>query len=111
MDNAFDDLQDFLMSGECVEGLVFGVWGWDGFKEPGPPPVPKDKQGVLMQLEDAKPFMEGWSFDGGYGAPTCYATYIWTDKRVIWVTQYDGSTGLDSMPRHPANVIPDMPGE
>lgn len=108
--NAYEELLKFIEDDEVVEGIVFGAWGWDGYAEPDEPPVPKDKRGVLLTLEQAKPMMNDWCFDGGYGAPDCYATYVWTNKRVIWVTQYDGSTGLDSAPRHPINVMPSMPG-
>jgi hypothetical protein len=108
--NAYEELLKFIQDDEVVEGIVFGEWGWGGYREPDNPPVPKDKMGVLLTLEQAKPMMMDWCFDGGYGAPDCYATYIWTNKHVIWVTQYDGSTTLDFAPRHPTNVMPSMPG-
>jgi len=41
MKNAYDDLIDELQEGEQVEAIVFGDWGWDGFDEPKPKPVPK----------------------------------------------------------------------
>lgn len=108
--DAYKDLLDFLEEGENIECIVFGPWGWDGYGEPDDAPVPKDAQGRMMTADEARPMMEGWSFNGGYGAPDCYAVYVWTDKRVIWVTQYDGATGLDSAPRNPSDTIPDMPG-
>jgi len=119
--SAWAELLGYLEPGETVESLVFGAWGWgrepeDGGPweladdEPLPPPVPLDKRGVPLTLVDAGPMMLAWKFRGGYGAPTCYATWIWTDRRVIWVTQYDGSTRLSSMPRHPCNSMPYMPG-
>src|SRR5690554_149073 len=104
---AYDELLEFLNDGEQVEAIVFGPWGWGnapasdeawerGYGEPDDVPVPFDMRGKVLSLEDAAPFMQQWDFNGGFGAPACYATYIWTDRRVIWVTQYDGSTGLDS---------------
>jgi len=119
--SAVDDLREYLREGEVVEAIVFGPWGWGsapidgedwepGFGEPSPPPVPFDKRGVVLTLDEAESYMESWSFYGGYGSPDCYATYIWTNQRVIWVIQYDGSTGLDSAPRHPRGDMPDMPG-
>lgn len=108
--NAYEELLKFIEDDEVVEGIVFGEWGWGGYGEPENASVPKDKMGVLLTLEQAKPMMMDWCFDGGYGAPDCYATYIWTNKHVIWVTQYDGSTTLDFAPRHPTNVMPSMPG-
>jgi hypothetical protein len=108
--NAYEELLKFIEDDEVVEGIVFGDWGWGGYGEPDNPAVPKDKMGMLLTFEQAKPMMMDWCFNGGYGSPDCYATYVWTNKRVIWVTQYDGSTGLDSAPRHPINVMPSMPG-
>ena len=123
--NAYEDVVEFLREGEKVEAIVFGAWGWGsepeegdlwefGYKEPGEddgvPLVPFGLRGRMMSLSKAKPYMEGWSFYGGHGAPECYAVYIWTDQRVIWVTQYDGSTMLDDAPRNPQSVLPEMPG-
>lgn len=128
--NAYDDVIAFLDNDEEVEAVVFGPWGWGsspneeddwdyGFMEPGEgtegepaasPFVPFDRRGVVLSWDEAQQYMQGWSFYGGHGSPDCYATYIWTNKNVLWVTQYDGATGLDSMPRHPFDVIPNMPG-
>ena len=119
--NAWNELIEFLEEGETLESLVFGAWGWgcapaegedweEGYGEPGDMPVPADKRGRVLAPDEAKPLMDGWSFYGGYGAPDCYATYAWTNKRVIWVTQYDGATSLDAAPRNPIPCIPDMPG-
>lgn len=108
--DAYNSLLSEMDKGETVENIVFGEWGWSGYHEPKPAPIPKNKQGVLLSLEEAKPYMQGWEIYGGYGAPTAYAMYVWTNKRVLWITQYDGSTHLDSMPRNPESVIPEMPG-
>jgi len=111
--SAISDLQEFLLPDEKIEGIVFGEWGYDGqsyFDEPNPPPVPKDKRGIVLTFDEAQQYMCGWTFNGNLGLPNCYSAYIWTNKRVIWVTQYDGSTTLDSAPRHPMNIMPDMPG-
>lgn len=109
--NAYKDLLEFIgTKDEKIEGIIFGKWGWGGYNEPKPTFVPLKKRNILLTIDEAKPMMEGWSFYGGYGAPECYAVYVWTDKRVIWVTEYDGSTTLDSAPRNPQNVIPYMPG-
>ena len=107
--DAYLDLIEYLAEGETVEAIVFGEYGWGGFMEDDVH-IPKEKQGIVMTLDKAEPMMRGWTYDGGYGSPQCYATYVWTNKRVIWVTQYDGSTTLDSAPRHPIACIPDMPG-
>lgn len=118
---AYSDLVEALEDGEVVEALMFGPWGWGvapregnkwelGYDEPEPAPVPFEKRGVVLTLDEAKPYMQSWDFYGGYGAPDCYAAYIWTNHRVIWVTQYDGATTLSSAPRNPCDTMPEMPG-
>jgi len=107
--NAYSELLDEMEVGEEIEAIVFGDWGWGGYGETfdAIPSVVKYK---ILAPEDAAPYMEGWSFYGGYGSPDCYAVYVWTNKRVLWVTQYDGATGLDSAHRNPIDCKPDMPG-
>ena len=108
--NAYTDLLGFLEEGELVEAIVFGPWGWNGYEEPDPVPVPHELFDEPLKLEDAKQYMRGWSFYSGFGSPQSYAVYIWTNRRIIWVTQYDGSTRLDSAPRNPIKIRPYMPG-
>ena len=115
------ELLEYLSDGEVVEAVVFGPWGWGsapddgkpwepGYCEPEPPAVPYEKRGVVLSWEEARGLMQTWDFYGGYGAPDAYATYVWTNRRVIWVTQYDGSTSLSSAPRNPSPDMPNMPG-
>lgn len=108
--NAWEELNAFLVTGETIEAIVFGQYGWNGYGEPQPPAVPAEKQGVILTPAEAEPLMKSWKFYGGYGSPNCYAVYVWTSARVIWVTQYDGSTSLSSAPRNPTQCIPVMPG-
>lgn len=103
--SAYTELQDYLTESEVVEAIVFGAWGWGEDRD-----LPKEYIGKVLSLEAAEPHMQSWNFNGGFGSPECYATYIWTNERVIWITQYDGATGLDSMPRNPSDIVPNMPG-
>ena len=114
--SAWDELAEYLEKGETIEAIVFGEWGWGhgignlGYGEPDPPSVPWELRGKVLTSEEARPLMQSWNFHGGYGAPDCYAANIWTNRRVIWVTQYDGSTSLDSAARNPSATLPNMPG-
>ncbi len=110
MGSALSQLQEFLEDGEIIEALCFGKWGWGGFEEPEPNPVPLIMKGKILSLDEAAPMMKTWSFYGGYGSPDCYAVNVWTNKRIIWVTQYDGATNLNSAFRNPTEGLPDMPG-
>lgn len=116
--SAWAELQSELAAGESIEAIVFGPWGWGsaprpgeawglGYEEPDPAPVPFELRGKLLSAAEAEPMMQTWKFSGGFGAPDCYAVRIWTNQRVFWVHEYDGSTGLSSAPRNP---ITEMPG-
>lgn len=109
MSNAYTELMAYLEDSEKVSYVVFGEFGWGNhYDEPTPYPVPEDKQGIMLTLEEAKPLMDGWEFDGGFGAPECYPVYVWTNKRVIFVHEYDGSTRLGSVPRNPEACMPNF---
>lgn len=95
--------------GASIEAIVFGEMGWHGYNEEAfaiPGPIPK---GVLLTLEQAMPWLN-IEFDAGFGSPGCPAMYAWTSRRVYFVTQYDGATSLDWVPRDPTATIPIMPG-
>lgn len=112
--DAARELFDMLEPGEAIESIVFGAWGWgsDGgepaYNEPDPPPVPMAKRGDVLAWAEAEPYMHGWQFSGEHGAPDCYAVTVWTNRRVFWVQEYDGATGLTSAPRHPFPHWPRM---
>lgn len=111
--DAWSELVAALGPGEVVEAIVFGNWGGresDGYGAPAEPFVPLDKRGIILTADEAQQYMHGWAFDGGYGSPDCYAVTIWTNLRIGWVTQYDGSTRLDFAPRNPTAWTPEMPG-
>ena len=109
--SAYREMMDCLEDGEIVEAITFGEWGWDGYKEPKPPPIPSNMKGRVLTVDEAKPLMQDWKIYSGYGAPECYAIRVWTNTRILWVTQYDGSTRIDDSPRNPLDgYIPDMPG-
>lgn len=122
MTNAKEEITNLLLEDERVEGVCFGPYGWGYAPDEGEEwdtgygedrleyVIPFDKRGVVLEWEEAQGFMEGWSFYGGFGSPDCYATYIWTTTRVFWVTQYDGATTLDWLPRNPEDCMPEMPG-
>jgi hypothetical protein len=106
--SAYDELIEALQPGEQVEAVLFGHWDdsdWDESPvEPGG--VPREMRGVLLTLEQARPLMQSWNIRGGYGCAECYALNVWTDRRVLFITQYDGATTLDYVPRNPTACIP-----
>ena len=109
--NAYKDLIRYLSDGKKIEAIIFGPWGRDGYKEPDPNPVPHELFGKVLTEIQAEPLMHGWSFNNGCGKPLCYSVRVFTNKRIIWATQYDESTQLDDSPRNPLEgYIPDIPG-
>lgn len=101
MSNAYEQLLAALEPEESDEAILFGDWGWTGYGEPEPPPVPEEMKGKPLTLEEAKPMMQSWSFVGGYGAPECYTVAVYTNNRIGYVSEYDGSTCLGWYSRHP----------
>jgi len=113
MKTAYKELMEYLQEDEHVEAIIFGDFGWGGDREPEPHPVPHDKFGKILTMEQAEPYLKDgrWRFYGRYNSPRCYAVRIWTNKRVLWVSEYDGWTCLNSAPLKPIDgYIPDMPG-
>lgn len=109
--NAYSELMEYLNKDELVEAIIFGEWGWEGYNEPTPNIVNHNLFGEILSIDEAKPLLERFSFLGGFGSPNCYAVRIFTNQRIIWVTQYDGSTTLDGTIIKPTKgYIPDMPG-
>jgi len=107
--NAFDELQLQLQDNEHVEGIVFGTFGWNSWCHDAQI-VPTNKQGILMSLDKAKPYLEQFKFRGGYGSPDTHAVYIWTNLSVFFVSMYDGATALERIPRNPMNCMPEKFG-
>lgn len=107
--SALKDLLNFLEDGEEVQAVVFGDWGWGNYEDVGS--VPKERRGKVLSPHEVQCYMEAWSFFGGHGSPECYAAYIYTDRRLIFPSQYDGSTNLEGMPLRPTECMPTMPGQ
>ncbi len=99
--SAYTELLQFLKENEEIEAVEFG--GWQGDPEDVLPlPVPESVRGRVLALEQAKPYMEGWSFESQDWNPRCYSLYVWTSTRVLWVgCGADDQTHLFSIPRHP----------
>lgn len=107
---AKEQLLEALLPGEAVEAIVFGNWGWSGYNEPKPPPIPADFRGRILSLEEASPLLDLFSFSCGFGSPRTYETFIWTNRRVGLIETYDGRSELVWVPRNPTTAKPYMIG-
>jgi hypothetical protein len=96
--------------GEPIIGIVIGDMGLgDGYKKEGKPKW-SHVENKLISWEIAAPLLD-YEYDSGYGTPDCQAIVAWTQNWILFVTQYDGSTEVCSIPRNPIDCKPDMPGE
>lgn len=107
MANFLNEIQE-LLNGEEVEAIVIGnnSWGDYGLKGKVIPPELFNK---VVDWDIAKQYLN-YEYDDGYGAPECHAVYVYTKARILFVNNYDGSTSLCAIPRHPIDCKPIMPG-
>jgi len=97
--------------GEPIEAIVIGNMGWSdyGLEELPPEAQDRTKWNRILKWDEAAPILD-YEYDAGFGAPGCQAITAWTATRVLFVSQYDGATHVDSVPRHPIDHEPEMPG-
>ena len=92
-----------------IVAVVIGKMGWDDFGKEGVPQYDSQPKGVILKWEEAKPWLN-YEFDSGYGSPECNSIYVWTQNKILFIVEYDGSTSMYSVPRNPVNCMPEMPG-
>lgn len=54
----------------------------------------------ILSLEDALKALD-YEYDDGYGWQDCHDIYMWSSDWVYYIHEYDGSTCIRSVPRHP----------
>ena len=89
---------------EKIEAVVIGNMGWSDYKLETIPEASQDKSNwnKVLSWRKAAPLLD-YEFDSGYGSPGCQAITVWTKSKVIFISQYDGSTGVTSVPRNPVD--------
>ena len=97
------------VAGEEIVGVVIGNMGWGTYNKDNIPLYDVQPKGKVLSWKEAAPFLD-YEHDCGYGAPECNAVYVWTETKVYFVVQYDGSTGFSWVPRDPVDIMPEMPG-
>lgn len=96
----FADEIERAAGGEPIIAAVIGHYGHEDSDGPHDP----------MPWIDARELLD-YDWRGGFGDLDCHAVYVWTDSRVIFVDEYDTSTSLAWVPRHPQRCDPSMNGE
>lgn len=96
-------------NGEPIEAIVIGEKGWGEWDDEANEYVPPPYAGRVLTWDDARPLLD-YVYDRGWGAPDCHAITAYTRSYIIFVSQYDGSTHVNSIPRNPTPHMPIMPG-
>ncbi len=108
MCNFLEDIENVLKE-EKVESVVigsFGGWEWSNSTNEK---IPKKFRNKVLTWGEAKPLLD-YEYDTGFGGADCHAIYVWTPTKIIFVSEYDGSTRVTSLPRNPIECNPSMPG-
>ena len=106
------NLKDWVLeeaNGEQIHAVVIGEMGWGDYGSDAVPNYAEQPRGVVLTWDEALPWID-YQFHDGYGAPGCNAIVAWTDSLIISIDQYDGATSCFSIPRHPTDHMPEMPG-
>lgn len=96
------NLVDWIKSaanGEPIEAVAIGrvpTWTDEDYE---------DKAPTLLTWRKARPILDV-EFNSGYGSPSCLPICAWTKSRVIFVSVYDGATGIEWLPRNPMPFNP-----
>ena len=91
--SAYETLTGFLEQGEQIEAMVFSKVPHSAAQG-----IPNGALDRVLSPFEAAGYMHTWSLLGGFGEVVSYAMLAWTNKRLVWVTQYDGRTTLHAAP-------------
>ena len=70
-------------------------WGWSGDGK-----LPPELVGRILLWEKVRPHLN-YEYDAGYGSQDCHDITAWTENRVLFVHEYDGSTYIRTVDRNP----------
>ena len=103
---------DLILDGEDVISIVIGEADW----------LSEEATTGQVELNNLMTRMDGfikydglpesvrklldYHFDDDFGLPDCNPITIWTETRIIFTREYDGSTWLHSLPRNPTDFKP-----
>lgn len=92
---------------QSITHAVIGEMGWRDGDERHAPGLAR--RGEVLTWDEARPLLD-YYYNAGYGAPDCQAIYAWTAERVLFISEYDGSTCVMSVPAAPVACMPEMSG-
>lgn len=91
--NAYDELLAVMESGETPQKVAF------------------DAKTLVPWKDAIDRLREMTIYNNLHTGPNCPAIYVWSNKRVFFVSEYDGSTWLAWVPRRPVAIEPSYCGE
>ncbi len=89
-------------NGEMIEAIVVGRHDnekWDGDA--------KADEDIILSREDGLKKLDV-NYDSGYGGADCFPMLAWSRNRIYFISEYDGATSLNSVPRHPVACTPEF---
>lgn len=102
--------KDILMAAgdEPIEAVVIGDAPWSRSWQGGDARNKiEQKIGVVLTADEARPMLD-YEYDEGFGGVDCNPIHAYTPNRILVVHEYDGSTGVYSVPRNPSAELPEF---
>ena len=99
MANFLKDIQRIIRTKcdcEPIEGVV--VSGYSGI-------IPDNLIGKPVCFGDVREYFD-YEYDDGFGGAECHAIYLYTRNFIVFVSEYDGATSVDCIPRNPIECTP-----
>ena len=97
-----EDIEE-VAGDEPIEAVVVGAHGDAWFEK-----QEKRSSYQVLTWKEARAQLD-YEYDDGFGGADCHAIYAWTQTRVLFVSEYDGSTTIASVPRNPTESKPIFP--
>ena len=88
---------------ETIEGCVIGRFGASPEEERLRIGVFDETQRNVVVGEAEMRRWLNYNYDAGFGMADCHAVHVWTTHSVYFVKEFDGSTMVMSVPRHPSS--------
>lgn len=63
-------------------------------------PVPKGFYKRVLTWEEVEQYLD-YEYNSSFGARDCHDIRFWTEDKVFYVHEYDGSTDIHDQPRNP----------
>lgn len=107
MANFLKDIQETIREccdSEPIESVVIATYG-GYYNDDGNKAIPKEFIGKPVCFGDVREYFD-YEYDDGFGGTECHAIYLYTQNFIVFVSEYDGATSVDCIPRNPIECTP-----